>query len=133
MLIFTHQRDVAFLPRVEPADFERRVLPELFGLPAAFDGRPGTRFAPFDLLAVLLDDFFVADFLVGRPDDFFDAPPFDDETFFDGTFAPALRASESPMAMACLRLVTFFPLPPLFNFPSFISCITSPTLSWAFF
>src|SRR2546427_1958185 len=26
-----------------------------------------------------------------------------------GTFAPALRASERPIAIACLRLVTFFP------------------------
>ena len=32
--------------------------------------------------------------------------------FFFGTFAPFLRASESPMAMACLRLFTVPPLPP---------------------
>src|SRR5271163_2467667 len=33
--------------------------------------------------------------------------------FFFGTFAPFLRASESPIAIACLRLVTLPPLPPL--------------------
>src|SRR6202012_2643469 len=45
----------------------------------------------------------------------------------DGTFAPFLRASERPMAMACLRLVTFLPLRPLFSLPSFISCISVST------
>jgi hypothetical protein len=30
-----------------------------------------------------------------------------------GTFAPFLRASESPIAIACLRLFTFLPLPDL--------------------
>ena len=34
-----------------------------------------------------------------------------------GTFAPDLRASESPMAMACLRLFTFLPERPLFKVP----------------
>src|SRR6516165_237098 len=34
-----------------------------------------------------------------------------------GTFFPSLRASERPMAMACLRLVTFFPLLPLLRVP----------------
>ena len=29
--------------------------------------------------------------------------------FFAGTLAPSRRASDRPMAMACLRLVTFFP------------------------
>src|ERR1700729_3911420 len=33
--------------------------------------------------------------------------------FFLGTLAPFLRASESPIAIACLRLVTLPPLPPL--------------------
>src|SRR5580692_11391457 len=32
--------------------------------------------------------------------------------FFLGTLAPFLRASESPIAIACLRLVTLPPLPP---------------------
>jgi hypothetical protein len=44
--------------------------------------------------------------------------------FFFGTFAPFLRASERPIATACLRLVTFFPLRPLFSVPRFISCIS---------
>jgi len=33
--------------------------------------------------------------------------------FFSGTFAPAERASDKPMAIACLREVTFLPLPVL--------------------
>jgi hypothetical protein len=38
-----------------------------------------------------------------------------------GTFAPFLRASESPIAIACFRLVTRPPCPdlPLFNVPRF--------------
>ena len=52
--------------------------------------------------------------------------------FFAGTFAPSFLASERPIAMACLRLVTFFPLRPLFNVPCFFSCITFSTLSPAF-
>src|SRR5579871_2282594 len=32
--------------------------------------------------------------------------------FLRGTFAPFLRASESPMAIACLRLFTVPPFPP---------------------
>src|SRR3569833_1327050 len=45
--------------------------------------------------------------------------------FFRGTFAPFLRASDSPIAMACLRLFTLPPLPPLplFNVPFFRRCI----------
>src|ERR1700743_1491443 len=40
---------------------------------------------------------------------------------FLGTFFPFLRASERPMAMACLRLFTVPPFPPLplFSFPFF--------------
>src|SRR6478672_8329144 len=34
-----------------------------------------------------------------------------------GTFLPFLRASESPMAIACLRLLTFLPLLPLLSVP----------------
>src|ERR1700722_6548247 len=51
--------------------------------------------------------------------------------FFFGTFAPSLRASDKPMATACFLLVTFLPLP-LFNLPSFISCMVSCTFSCAF-
>jgi hypothetical protein len=35
---------------------------------------------------------------------------------FLGTFAPFLRASDKPMAIACLRLFTFPPLAPLPDF-----------------
>ncbi len=64
-------------------------------------------------------------------DDFFELLFFADDFFF-GTFAPALRASDSPMAMACFRLVTFFPLRPLFSFPLFFSRITRATFFCAF-
>jgi hypothetical protein len=43
--------------------------------------------------------------------------PFRDD-FRDGTFAPFLRASLSPIAIACLRLVTFRP-DPLSSVPFF--------------
>src|ERR1700730_1898660 len=36
---------------------------------------------------------------------------------FGGTFLPFLRASDSPMAIACLRLLTFLPLLPLLSVP----------------
>jgi hypothetical protein len=74
------------------------------------------------------DDFFEDDFF---DDDFFDDDFFDDD-FFDGTLPPSRLASERPMAMACLRLVTFLPERPLFNLPRFISCMFSSTLSDAF-
>src|SRR5215472_9028565 len=45
-----------------------------------------------------------------------------------GTFAPFFRASESPIAIACFRLVTFLPLRPLFSVPFFISLISRSTL-----
>jgi hypothetical protein len=41
-----------------------------------------------------------------------------------GTFAPFLRASERPMAMACFGFVTFLPLRPLLSVPAFISSIS---------
>src|ERR1051325_108263 len=37
--------------------------------------------------------------------------------FFFVTFLPSRRASDSPIAIACLRLFTFFPLRPLFSVP----------------
>src|ERR1051325_5217334 len=49
-----------------------------------------------------------------------------------GTFPPARRASDSPIAIACFRLVTFFPERPLFNLPFFRSCIARLTFCWAF-
>ncbi len=48
---------------------------------------------------------------------------------FGGSFAPDLRASESPIAIACFGFVTFLPLRPLLSFPCFISFISSST--WA--
>src|SRR4051812_42211684 len=46
--------------------------------------------------------------------------------FFLGTFFPFLRALERPMAMACLRLFTLPPFPPLplFAFPRLARCIS---------
>ena len=44
---------------------------------------------------------------------------------FLGTLAPFSRASESPMAIACLRLLTVPPLPPLpdLSVPFFLLCM----------
>ena len=51
---------------------------------------------------------------------------------FLGTLAPLFRASDSPIAIACFLLVTFFPDRPLFNVPCFRSCIAFSTFSDAF-
>ena len=83
------------------------------------------------------DDFFeVAFFEVAFfDDDFFEEPPafFDDDFGAAGTLPPSRLASDRPMAMACLRLVTFLPEPPLRSVPAFLSCIVFSTLSCAFF
>jgi hypothetical protein len=50
----------------------------------------------------------------------------------EGTLPPARRASESPIAIACLRLLTVFPEPPLFSVPRFRSCMAFSTFSAAF-
>lgn len=47
---------------------------------------------------------------------------------FDGTFAPFFRASESPIAIACLRLVTFVPDRPDMSVPLFFLRIARSTL-----
>src|SRR5437764_4619002 len=47
--------------------------------------------------------------------------------FFGGTFFPSLLAFESPMAIACLGLVTFLPLRPDLSLPFFISLISVST------
>ena len=44
-----------------------------------------------------------------------------------------LRASDRPMAIACLRLFTFLPERPLFSVPRFRSCIALRTFCCAFF
>jgi hypothetical protein len=48
------------------------------------------------------------------------------EAFF-GTFAPSALASDSPIAIACLRLVTLRPERPLFNVPALRFFITRST------
>ena len=47
--------------------------------------------------------------------------------FFAGTLPPARRASDKPMAIACLRLLTVLPERPLFNSPLLRSCIARLT------
>jgi hypothetical protein len=49
-----------------------------------------------------------------------------------GTFAPARRASDRPIAIACLRLVTFLPERPLRSLPRLRSCIARFTFCCAF-
>jgi hypothetical protein len=56
----------------------------------------------------------------------------DDRDAFFGTLAPSRRASDSPIAMACLRLLTVRPERPLFNVPALRSFIARPTLADAF-
>jgi hypothetical protein len=51
----------------------------------------------------------------------------------EGTLPPALRASDSPMAIACLRLVTFLPELPLRKVPRLRSCMARFTLLCDFF
>jgi hypothetical protein len=52
---------------------------------------------------------------------------------FFGTFLPSALASESPIAIACLRLLTLRPDRPLFNVPALRFFIARPTLADAFF
>jgi hypothetical protein len=57
---------------------------------------------------------------------------FADDFFGAGTLPPSRRASESPIAIACLGLVTFLPDFPLRSVPRLRSCIALATLSDAF-
>jgi hypothetical protein len=57
--------------------------------------------------------------------------PFFELFFADGTFPPASRASDNPIAIACFLLVTFLP-EPLLRVPRFRSCIAFSTFSLAF-
>jgi hypothetical protein len=50
----------------------------------------------------------------------------DREALRRGTFAPFLRASLSPIAIACFRLFTLRP-EPLFSVPFFLRCIADLT------
>src|SRR5262245_34429503 len=43
--------------------------------------------------------------------------------FLDGTLAPFFRASDRPIAIACLRLLTFLPERPLLSLPRLRLCI----------
>ena len=79
------------------------------------------------------EDFFADEEDFFEDEDFLADDFFEDDFFAGGTLPPSRLASDRPMAMACLRLVTFLPEPPLFNLPRFISCMFSSTLSEAFF
>lgn len=70
--------------------------------------------------------------LATRSGFFFEDLPEDLDDFFFGTFAPALRAFERPIAIACLRLVIFLPDLPLFSVPFFFSRIDFSTSLPAF-
>src|SRR5581483_356019 len=61
---------------------------------------------------------------------FFRREPLD--FFFAGTLPPARRAFERPIAIACLRLFTFFFDFPDLSFPRFFSCIAFFTSDFAF-
>jgi hypothetical protein len=52
---------------------------------------------------------------------------------FFGTLAPRSRASDNPIAIACLRLLTLRPERPLFNVPALRFFIARSTLADAFF
>ncbi len=88
------------------------------------------------LLLLLVADFFEALFLADLLDAAFLEPvlleaAFLEAVFFEalflaGIFSPFSLASDKPIAIACLRLVTFLPLPDR-SVPAFFSCITSST------
>ena len=59
-------------------------------------------------------------------------PPWLERAFCRGTLPPAFRASDKPIAIACLRFVITFPEPPDFNLPLFISWSALPTMIDAF-
>jgi hypothetical protein len=69
---------------------------------------------------MVLTEIRVYDLFFFFPVERFRPPFFPDEEreLFFGTFAPFSRASESPIAIACLRLFTFFP-EPLLSVPRF--------------
>jgi hypothetical protein len=68
------------------------------------------------------------DATIGPAESYF-ADFFEAAFFGGGTLPPARRASDSPIATACWRLVTFLPEPPLFNVPALSSFITFSTFS----
>jgi hypothetical protein len=74
---------------------------------------------------------------LGVADLFFAARPVFRDVFFAlflaGTFAPFFRASDKPIAIACLRLVTFLPDLPEVKVPFFFLRIALATVLPAFF
>jgi hypothetical protein len=91
------------------------------------------RAADFFVARFFVDDFFAGFFFADFFVDFFVVFLADFFTdFLAGTLPPSRRASESPMAMACLRLFTFLPDEPLRNDPVFRSCIAFLTFDCAF-
>jgi hypothetical protein len=102
---------------LRPARYDFFLLDEDFPLADDFRLAGDFRFDEAFFLAAgfLLDeDFFLLD------DDFF------------GTLPPAFLASDSPIAIACLRLLTFLPDRPLLSVPALRSCIAFLTLLCAF-
>src|SRR2546421_1900149 len=63
---------------------------------------------------------------------FRDPPRLREPPFFLGTLPPARRASLRPIAIACLRLVTFFPDRPDLSVPRLRSCMARFTFWPAF-
>jgi hypothetical protein len=113
------------------APFERLTAVLLRPLPALrLDAFEADLSAAFDRPPVPLDAVLLFDAaLVLPPEDLLAAlllPP-DLEAPFLGTFSPRSLASDKPIATACLREVTFFPLRPLLSWPLFISCMASST------
>ena len=100
-----------------PAHYDLFLLDEDFLFAEAFRFAAGFRVDEALFLAAgerLDEDVFLLD------DDFF------------GTLPPAFLASDSPIAIACLRLLTFFPERPLLSVPALRSCIAFLTLLCAF-
>jgi hypothetical protein len=80
--------------------------------------------SPFHFGLFFTEAFLAGDFLAG---DFFAGAFFEVLFLGGGTFAPFSLASERPIAMACLGLVTFLSELPLSNVPFFIRCIALST------
>jgi hypothetical protein len=89
--------------------------------------RTATANAPTEMIA---HDFQFYIFLILQKTRSTNAPV--EVLYREGTFAPDLRASDRPIAIACLRLFTFLPDFPDLSLPRFISCIARPTLEEAF-
>jgi hypothetical protein len=89
------------------------------------------RFARNDDLSYLFALRFLADFLAVFFAVFFFAVFFFAVALF-GTFFPSALASERPIAIACLRLVTFRPERPLFKVPALRFFITRSTSAEVF-